>query len=219
MNEISIKNNKKAVIHYKNSHGLHVNYEIIVQMIENGAKVLDLGCGNGELLKLLKDKKNVKGRGVEINEENIIKCVEKGLSVFQGDIDEGLKDYQDKSFDYVILNSTLQCTHKPDYVIQEMLRVGKKAVISFPNFAYWRVRTYLCCGGRMPKSKMLPFEWYNTPHIHLLTVNDFKDFCKQRNIEILQAVYMNKATVKNDVFHNFMPNFFAEEAIFITKRD
>lgn len=213
------RNNKKASGHYETSQGLHVNYDIIMQMTEPESKVLDLGCGDGELLKLLKDKKNVKGRGVEINEDNIIKCVEKGLSVFQGDIDEGLKDYQDKSFDYVILNRTLQCTHRPDYVIQEMLRAGKKVVISFPNFAYWRVRFYLLMTGKMPKSSILPFEWFNSPNIHLLTINDFKAFCKERQIDILNEIYMNKADIKTDIFHNIMPNFFAEEAIFIVSRD
>lgn len=215
MTKTILKNNKKSNRHYETSQGLHVNYEVIMQMIEPEAKVLDLGCGDGELLKLLKDKKNTRGRGVEINEDNIIKCIEKGLSVFQGDIDEGLKDYQDKSFDYVILNRTLQCTHRPDYVIQEMLRVGKKAVISFPNFAYWRVRFYLFLAGRMPKSNILPFEWFNTPNIHLLTINDFKEFCQERQIEISKAIYMNKARVKSDIFHNILPNFYAEEAIFI----
>lgn len=213
------RNNKKASGHYETSQGLHVNYDIIMQMIEPESKVLDLGCGSGELLKLLKDKKNVKGRGVEINEDNIIKCIEKGLSVFQGDIDEGLKDYHDKSFDYIILNRTLQCTHRPDFVIQEMLRAGKKVVISFPNFAYWQVRFYLLTFGRMPKSNMLPFEWFNTPNIHLLTVNDFKMFCKERQISILTQIYMNKACVKTDIIHNIMPNFFAEDAIFIVSRD
>ena len=215
MTETISRDNKKARRHYETSQGLHVNYDIIMQMIEPEAKVLDLGCGDGELLKLLKDKKNVRGRGVEINEDNIIKCIEKGLSVFQGDIDEGLKDYQDKSFDYVVLNRTLQCTHRPDYVIQEMLRAGKKAVISFPNFAYWRVRFHLFMKGRMPKSSILPFEWFNTPNIHLLTINDFKEFCQERQTNILKEIYMNKARVKTDIFHNFLPNFYAEEAIFI----
>jgi len=213
------RDNKKSKQHYETSQGLHVNYDIIMQMIEPEAKVLDLGCGDGELLKLLKDKKNVRGRGVEINEDNIIKCIEKGLSVFQGDIDEGLKDYQDNSFDYVVLNRTLQCTHRPDYVIQEMLRVGKKAVISFPNFGYWQVRLHLALVGKMPKSNMLPFEWFNTPNIHLLTINDFKEFCQERKIDILKAIYMNKARVKSDIFHNVFPSFYAEEAIYIVSRD
>jgi len=219
MNTKISRENKKANRHYETSQGLHLNYEIICDHIEPKSKVLDLGCGSGELLKLLKDKKNVYCRGVEINEDNVIKCIEKGLSVFQGDIDEGLKDYQDKSFDYVILNRTLQCIHKPDYVIQEMLRVGKRVVISFPNFAYWRIRCYLFFRGRMPKSAILPFEWYNTPNIHLLTIEDFKDFCKLRQIKILEEIYMNRAKIKKDFILRLMPNFFAEEAIFIVERD
>lgn len=219
MNNKLLRENKKANTHYETSQGLHLNYEIICDHIESESKVLDLGCGSGELLKLLKDKKNVFCRGVEINEHNVIKCIEKGVSVFQGDIDEGLRDYQDKSFDYVILNQTLQCILKPDYAIQEMLRVGKKVVISFPNFAYWRVRLYLLFNGRMPKSAMLPFEWYNTPNIHLLTINDFREFCKFRQIKVLKEIYMNRASVKNDFIHNVLPNFYAEEAIFIVERD
>ena len=216
---MTLRQDKKVNTHYESSKGLHVNYEIICDRIEPEATVLDLGCGSGDLLKLLKDSKNVSGRGVEINEDNVIKCVEKGLSVFQGDIDEGLKDYQDKSFDYVILNQTLQCIHKPDYAIHEMLRVGKKVVISFPNFGYWRVRFYLFFNGRMPKSTILPFEWFNTPNIHLLTIRDFQAFCRERKIEILNEIYMNKARIKNDLIHRSMPNFMAEEAIFIVQRD
>ncbi len=211
--------NKKTDSHYETSQGLHLNYDIIMQMMEPESKVLDLGCGAGELLELLKHKKNIRCRGVEINEDNVIKCIEKGLSVFQGDIDEGLKDYQDKSFDYVVLNRTLQCTHRPDFVINEMLRAGKKVVISFPNFAYWRVRFHLFTAGRMPKSNMLPFEWFNTPNIHLLTIKDFKEFCKTRQIDILEEIYMNKAIIKKNILLNIFPNFFAEEAIFIVSRD
>lgn len=201
--------------HYMESKGLHLNYEIITDIIEKGAKVLDLGCGQGTLLKMLTQKKQCIGVGIEINQQNVIKSIEKGLSVIQGDIDEGLKDFSDNEYDYVILNQTLQSTEKPDYVIEEMLRVGKKAVVSFPNFGYWKVRFYLFFHGKMPKSNILPFEWYDTPNIHLLTVNDFFEFCQKRNIKILDSIYMKRAKVFKNFFTTTMTNFFTEEAIFV----
>ncbi|OGH96874.1 MAG: methionine biosynthesis protein MetW [Candidatus Melainabacteria bacterium GWF2_32_7] len=203
--------------HYKTSKGLHLNYEIISDFIESGSKVLDLGCGAGELLNFLKDK-DVNGRGIEIDEENVVSCIEKGLSVFQGDIDEGLKEFEDKSFDYVILNQTLQMTHKPDYVIQEMLRIGEKVVISFPNFAYWRVRFQLFFRGRMPKSSILPFEWYNTPNIHLLTIEDFKEYSRKRNITIIDEIYTTRAALKNHFLYKLFSNFLAEEVMFVISK-
>jgi len=194
------------------------NYSIITEIIENGSSVLDLGCGEGTLLAKLIKEKEVSGLGIEIDQNCAISALEKGLSVIQDDIDNGLKGFDDKEYDWVILNQTLQSTEKPDFVIDEMLRVGKKAVVSFPNFAYWRVRFYLFFTGHMPKSKALPFEWYNTPNIHLLTVNDFYEFCKKRDIKILKAVYMTHANVKKNFLMRALSSFFAEEVIFVISR-
>ena len=185
--------------HYNESKGLHLNYSIITDLIEKNSKVLDLGCGEGTLLKMLTDEKNCSGVGIEIDQKNAIKSIEKGLSIIQGDLLEWLQTFADNEYDYVILNQTLQSTQKPDIVIQEMIRTGKKAVISFPNFGYWRIRAYLCFQGKMPKSNILPFEWYDTPNIHLLTVKDIFEFCKQRNIKILDSIYMKRAKA----FKNF----------------
>lgn len=197
---------------------LKLGYSIITDLIDKGAKVLDLGCGNGNLLAKLIEEKNVQGLGIEINQDSAISAMEKGLSVIQGDIDEGLKGFRDKEFDWVILNQTLQSTEKPDYVIDEMLRVGKKAVVSFPNFAYWKVRFYLFFNGHMPKSKSLPFEWYDTPNIHLLTINDFYEFCNKRDIKILQSVFITNANVKRNFLMRLLASFFAEEVIFVIAR-
>ncbi len=197
---------------------LKLGYSIITDIVEQGVKVLDLGCGNGNLLAKLIEEKQVQGLGIEINQDSAISAMEKGLSVIQGDIDEGLKGFRDKEYDWVILNQTLQSTEKPDYVIEEMLRVGKKAVVSFPNFAYWKVRFNLFFNGHMPKSKSLPFEWYDTPNIHLLTINDFYEFCNKRDIKILQSVFITNANVKRNSLMRLLASFFAEEVIFVISR-
>ncbi len=195
-----------------------LNYEVVTNIIPENSKVLDLGSGDGTLfLKLIKEK-NINGVGVEINKDEIIKALDKGTAVIQGNIDEGLKQFPDKSFDYAILNQTLQSTQKPDFVIDEMLRVAKKAVISFPNFAYWKVRFYLFFKGKMPKSKSLPYEWYNTPNIHLMTVNDFFEFCKKRNIKILKSVYLTRNKARSGLLVRTITNFFSEEVIFVISR-
>lgn len=203
--------------HYIESKGLHLNYSIITEIIEPETSVLDLGCGDGTLLKMLKNKK-IKARGIEINQNSVIKALEKGLSVIQGDIDEGLQEYPDKFYDYVILNQTLQSTEKPDYVIKEMLRVGTKVVVSFPNFAYWRVRLFLLFKGRMPKSKILPFEWYDTPNIHLLTLKDFYEFARENQINIEKRICMTRAKVRKGILSNFFDNLFAEEVMFVISK-
>lgn len=197
---------------------LRLNYSVISEIIEDKSKVLDLGCGDGELLRLLIDKNSCTGFGVDINQQNVIESIQKGLSVIQGDIDEGLSQFGEKEYDYVILNQTLQSTEKPDFVIDEMLRVGKNVVVSFPNFGYWRVRFYLFFKGRMPKSKMLPFSWYDTPNIHLLTIEDFFDFCKERNIKITSSVYIKRGQISNNPFNRILTNLMCEEAVFVINK-
>ena len=196
-----------------------LNYDIIAKLVDRDSKIIDLGSGDGTLFKKLVDEKNVTGVGVEINQDMVIKAIEKGLSIIQGDLDEGLKRFLDKSFDYAILNQTLQSTEKPDYVVDEMLRVAKSAIVTFPNFGYWRVRFYLFFRGKMPISKSLPYEWYNTPNIHLMTVKDFVKFCKIRNIKIIKSHYVTGKREHRGFFTRLFSNFLAEEAIFMISRD
>ena len=197
---------------------LHPNYNIICELVEEGSNVLDLGCGDGTLLKMLSEKKHTYGKGIEISQENVIKCINKGLSVIQGNIDEGLEDFKGQNIDYIILNQTLQSVHKPDFVIEEMLATGKKAIVSFPNFGYWRIRFYLLFKGKMPKSKMLPFEWFDTPNIHLLTVKDFFDFCEKRNISISKTILIRKGRPIKSKFKRCFADIFAEEVVFIISK-
>ena len=195
-----------------------LNYNAIIKLVKEKSKILDLGCGSGALFKMLVEQKKVTGVGVEIDENCVIEALEKGLSVIQGDLDEGLKQFPNKSFDYAILNQTLQSTNNPEYVIEEMLRVAKRSIVSFPNFAYWKVRFYLFFMGKMPKSRALPYEWYNTPNIHLLTVNDFFEFCRKRNIKIEESVYLTRKKARSGILIRTITNFFTEEAVFVISK-
>jgi methionine biosynthesis protein MetW len=186
-------------------------HRIIVDLVRPGASVLDLGCGDGILLNILKKEKNIsKSQGIEIDEQAIYKCVERGLSVFHGDIDTGLAEYEDKSFDYVILNQSFQQVKKPEVVLGEALRVGREVIVGFPNFAYYQARYHLAVRGIAPVTRSLPYQWYDTPNIHFLSIADFIRFCRQRNIRIEKSAYLGK---KGPV--RFLPNLFALIGIFL----
>ncbi len=160
----------------------------ILNQIAPGAKVLDLGCGQGDLLALLKQNRQTTGYGIEIDPNNIQSCIAKGISVYQGNIDEGLSGIPDQSYDVVILSYTLQEIHKPAFVISEMLRVGKQAIITFPNFGHWSLRAQVFFKGQTPVSKTLPFSWFDTPNIRVITIADFRHFCHQHDIHIVSEV-------------------------------
>ncbi len=198
---------------------LNLNYKIVCSLIDENSSVLDLGCGEGNLLRLLRKTKNVKGLGIEIDENSVLSALQKGLSVVQKDLDKGLDEFQDKSYDWAVLNQTLQSTKDPELVMSEMLRVAKKAVVSFPNFAYWRVRFYLFLKGKMPKYKKLPYEWYNTPNVHLLTISDFFEFCKKRDIKIEKSLYLKRHKVASGFLMRNIANFLSEEAVFVISKN
>ena len=187
-----------------------IEQKVISSWINSGASVLDLGCGDGELLSLLVRNKQVRAQGVELSEQAISNCVAAGLSVFQQDIDTGLTDYAEKSFDYVILNQTLQQVKKPDFAIKEALRVGKKVIIGFPNFCYIIDRFQIFFHGKVPVSASLPYEWYDTPNLHFLSIADFKEYCRKNLITVESSVFVSKnRKVK------FLPNLFGEVGLFL----
>ena len=197
---------------------LRIGYDLVVDAVNHGAKILDLGCGDGELLLRLQEEKKVKGFGVEISEEGVSLCMEKGLYCYQGDIDEGLSDYKDDSFDFVILSQTIQNTRYPDYVIKEVLRIGKKVIISFPNFGYFRNRIYLLFRGKMPVSRHLPYEWYESPNIHLMTIHDMRNMAYVAGFDIIDEKNFSVKPDSSSRIKTFMPNFFAQYGFFVVKR-
>ena len=190
-----------------------IEHKVISRWISSGASVLDLGCGDGELLSLLKRNKQVLAQGVELSEQAISNCVAAGLSVFQQDIDTGLTDYAEKSFDYVILNQTLQQVKKPDFAIKEALRVGKKVIIGFPNFCYITDRFQIFFRGKVPVSASLPYEWYDTPNLHFLSIADFKEYCRKNHMIVESSAFISKnRKVK------FLPNLFGEVGLFLVSK-
>ena len=189
------------------------DYAIIGEIVENGARVLDLGCGDGELLEWLAAKKGVDARGIELSSAKVQRAIARGVSVYQGDINEGLADYPDQAFDYVILSQTLQETSKPRALLRDMLRVGRRVIVAFPNFGHWRVRMSMMFSGRAPLAPLFPHDWYDSPNIHVLTVLDFECLIALEKLVVERRYFLSgHRTV------TLLPNLMAEVAVFLVRK-
>ena len=194
-------------------------FNIIANNIENGTRVLDVGCGDGVLIEYLKKEKSIDVRGLEISKDKVQKCISKGLTVIEGNAEIDLKQFPDNSFDYVVLSQTLQAFINPELVIRELLRVGKRAIVTIPNFGFWKIRLHLLIKGTMPVTKTLPDEWYNTPNLHMCTIKDFVEFSNKINFKIFKSIAMNKK--KTSLINNknlFTKNLFSELGIFLIEK-
>lgn len=194
-------------------------FKIISNLINKNTRVLDVGCGDGTLMEYLKNSRKIDIRGIEISKNNVQKCLSKGLTVIEGDAEKDLLQFPDGSFDFVILSQTLQAFLTPEIVIKELLRVGKKAVVTIPNFGFWKVRLHLLLKGTMPITKNLPDEWYNTPNLHMCTLKDFYNFCENRNIKLDQSIALKneKISTINKLNLN-IKNLSAELGVFLIER-
>jgi methionine biosynthesis protein MetW len=195
------------------NNGIRPDHQIISRIIEPESRVLDLGCGSGDLLYLLAREKGAKVQGIEVNDSAIYECVKKGLSVFHGDIESGLAEYPDHSFDYVILNQSMQEVKKIDWLVHEALRIGGKIIVGFPNFASLQARLMLFFRGKAPITSSLPYRWYDTPNVRFLSISDFLDFCREKNLKVLEAHYLGK---RDRI--PFWPNLLALNAIFVVSK-
>ena len=196
---------------------LRKDLKIIADLIDHNEKILDVGCGSGELIEFLSKNKKVICRGIELSQNGVNKCVEKGLTVIQGDANKDLADYPDNAFTTVILSQTIHAMVSPESVINNLIRIGTRAIISFPNFGYWKVRLDFLLTGKMPKNKILPYEWFNTPNIHLCSIKDFENFCFSKKLKILNKTLINK---NGDIIFNSMnENLIAFEGVYCLTKD
>ena len=194
-------------------------FKIIADNIENNTRVLDVGCGDGVLIEYLKKEKNIDVRGLEISKDKVQICISKGLTVIEGNAEIDLKQFPNNSFDYVVLSQTLQAFVNPEKVINELLRVGKRAIVTIPNFGFWKVRLHLLLKGTMPVTKALPDEWYNTPNLHMCTIKDFVRFSNIMNFKIFKSIALNdKNMTKIDRSNLFFKNLFSELGIFLIEK-
>jgi len=199
-------------------HG-RVDFLVIQRMVSEGARVLDVGCGNGALLKMLTDTRHIEGRGIEIRRKGVNRCVAKGLSVIQGDANTDLADYPDDAFDFVILSQTVQAMRRPREVLEQLLRIGRRAIVSFPNFGHWRVRAYLALLGRMPVTGALPDTWFDTGNIHLCTIRDFADLCAALDVTVERAVALDRGGKQLNLAKSlWSANLLGEQAVFLLSR-
>ena len=196
---------------------LRPDLEIIGEWIAPHSRVLDLGCGDGTLLSRLRTTRQVTGYGLEIDSANIVKCIKAGVNVIQTDLDAGLSDFDANSFDYVIMSQTLQAVYYPERLLDEMLRVGREGIVTFPNFGHWQCRLQLTLGGHMPVSRTLPSEWYNTPNIHLCTLQDFERLCRKKGIAILERTVVDHAH-RTSLGMRLWPNLLGEIALYRFQR-